>query len=102
MEHKPRCLLSHPQAAGNLMRTDPVPAVGHHLHGCQPLVQADGVILEDGPHLHAELAPGMPGLALPDAPGREEGQVFGSAGRTNETLGPPGSEKCRIAGCIAS
>jgi hypothetical protein len=41
---------------------------------CQPVVRAGGGVLKrGGPNIHAESALGVPGLALPDPQGRDEG-----------------------------
>jgi hypothetical protein len=93
LKHKPTRLLGDLDGAGYFVRTDAVLAVRQHPHREQPLVQADRGVLENGSDLDAELRPGMPALALPDAPCGHKGDIRTSAGRADYAVFPAPNAK---------
>lgn len=88
MEHEPCGFLGDSKSPRQLVGTDSVFAISDHPHSHKPLFQADGGILEDGPDLDAELLAGMLLLAFPYVPGSDEANVFPSAGRAFNAVGP--------------
>jgi hypothetical protein len=81
VEHEPCGLLADSQAAMNLPRRDTVLGVGNEPHCRQPLIQADGRILEDGSDLDGKLTARMMGSALPAEMLGEETHAGAAAGR---------------------
>jgi len=65
MQHEPRGLLTDSESAVNLPRRDAILGVGNEPHCSEPLVQANGRILEDSSDFDGKLAALMMGSALP-------------------------------------
>jgi hypothetical protein len=88
LKHEPRGFLSDSQRTVNLPRANAVFAVGEHPHCREPLVEADRRVLENGTHLHGELAFRMAGLALPHPARGNEAHVCGATGRAHDAITP--------------
>jgi len=67
VQHEPAGFLRDTKRPRHFVGADPVLVVDDHPHGGQPLVQADGRILENGPNLDAELRARVLRPALPTA-----------------------------------
>ncbi len=76
MKHEPSRLLSDAKSAGYFVGTDSILAVCHHPHCDEPLVERKGGILKDSSYLTGELFPGVFCFALPQAPSRDEMNLF--------------------------
>ena len=63
-------------------------AISNLPNGWQPLIESERRILKDSSDLDAELAFGMPSLALPNAPFRNETDFIGAASRTTDAIRP--------------
>src|SRR5260221_1744339 len=86
MEHEPSGFLSHPKGAANLVGADAVLAVGNQPHRGEPLVQAEGAVLEDGADLGGKLF--LAASAFPDQPSLEKPDFLGLAMRAGHATRP--------------
>jgi len=86
VEHEPRSLLGHAKGAAQLVAADSVLGIDQEPDRREPLLQADGRVLEDCPKLDAELL--LAALALPDAAGLEEGLFLGATDRAGDAIRP--------------
>jgi hypothetical protein len=80
VQHEPRGLLSHAERPRDLVAAHAVLAIRDHPHSGEPLVQADGRVLKDGPDLDGELLTLVVLAASPHAPGRDERRTVAPAG----------------------
>jgi len=88
MEHEPRGLLSHADAACDLVGTDAVLGVADQPHGGKPLVEADRRILEDGSDLDGELLTRVLRATSPDPASLDERHGLTAACRASHAIGP--------------
>ena len=89
MEHEPSGLLSDAECAMDLPRASSILAVCQHPHGSEPLVKADGRVLENGSDFDRELALCVSSLALPHAARWHKGNFMRSACRAHNTIFAP-------------
>jgi hypothetical protein len=89
MKHEPSSLLGHAKVAVNFPRRDAVLAVRSLPHDREPLVETYGRIFKDRSRFDAELALGMPCLALPHATSGDKGNVSATAGRASHNASRP-------------
>src|SRR6266568_622596 len=88
MEHEPSRLLSDAESAAHLIGANPILAVGEHPSSREPLVEADGRILEDGSHFDGELTLGVMSGTLPDTARGAERDTLRAACRADNPFGP--------------
>ena len=85
-EHEPRGLLCDAQVTPEFVGADPVPAVGEHPEGGEPLAETERRVLEDRPHLRAELS--ATDAALEDHASLQEYRLVGVAVGAADAIGP--------------
>ena len=88
VHHEPCGFLSDAKTFANFITTDSVLVIRNHPHCGEPLVKADGAILEDGPNLCGEFAPWVMRAAFPSAPRSIEADLDGATGWTGYTVRP--------------
>ena len=88
MQHEPSGFLSYADGAVNLPRANPVLAIGNHPDSRKPLVQSERRVLKDSSDLYAELEFRMASFALPETARGYEGNLFASASRARDAIGP--------------
>src|SRR5262249_43587892 len=87
LSHKPSGSLSNFQAASDFVRTDPILTIGQQPHRAEPLIQADGRILENRSNLDGELLLAVE--AFPQKARLEKRKALGFATRACRTLRTP-------------
>ena len=84
--HEPSSRLRDAERPPQFVRADAVLGIDERPDRREPLVQADGAILEDRSELHRELPSTV--AALPDAAGLEEAGISRVTGRTGDAVRP--------------
>ncbi len=88
MEHEPRGFLGNADSAVDLPGGNAILSVGEKPNHWEPLVQAQGGILENGPNLDGELPLGMAGATLPALLISEKSNMAAPAGGAGDAIGP--------------
>lgn len=92
----PCTLLSNADVTGKLVARHPILAVGNHPNCHHPLIQTERGVLENCPHLEAELL--LAAVALPNLPSLDKGVSLGGAtGARDYAIG-----KSKIEGVLES
>ena len=103
MQHEPCRLLSYSDSSGDLVRTNPIAAIGDHPDHHQPLLQGNRRVLKYGSNLCGELAFWVSAFALPFALIVQEPNVIPTAGGAGDNamrpakFGDVGQSVIRIA-----
>jgi hypothetical protein len=93
MVHEPRSLLRDAKRAGDLVTANAVFAVHDHPHSREPLVEAQGAILENGSNLDRELTALVCALTLPLPLLRQKCHVCAATGWADNAVGPSAGHK---------